>query len=67
MRYVLSCLVGITGGALLGSLVGLGVEQVVGQSGWSLTIGALGANGGAFLAALRRADGKTLWRVRGQA
>ena len=67
MRYFLSCLVGLVGGALLGSLVGLGIEQAVGQSGWSLTIGALGANGGAFWAATRRADGRPLWRVRGKA
>jgi hypothetical protein len=64
MKYFVSVMVGILAGGFAGAVVGAGVDQVTQQSGWALVIGTLGANGGAFWAALRRADGRTLWRER---
>jgi F0F1-type ATP synthase assembly protein I len=64
MKYFLSVLAGVLAGGFVGAAVGVGVDQITQQSGWSLVIGTLGANGGAFWAALRRADGRTLWRER---
>jgi hypothetical protein len=62
MKYLVSVIVGILVGGFVGALVGAGVEQVTQQSGWSLVVGTLGANSGAFWAAMRRAEGRALWR-----
>ena len=64
MKYFASVIVGMLAGGLVGAVVGAGVDQVTQQSGWSLVIGSLGANGGAYWAALRRAEGRTVWRER---
>ena len=64
MKYFVSVLVGIAAGGLVGAVFGAVVEQVTQQAGWALVIGTLGANGGAYWAAMRRADEKTLWRER---
>jgi hypothetical protein len=64
MKYLVSVIGGILLGGFVGALVGVGVEQVTQQSGWSLVVGTLGANGGAFWAAMRRAEGRALWRER---
>jgi hypothetical protein len=64
MKYFLSVMIGMVAGALVGGVVGAGVELVTHQTGWALVVGTLGANGGAFWAAMRRADGKAIWRER---
>jgi F0F1-type ATP synthase assembly protein I len=64
MRYLLSVYVALVMGALVGAVVGFGLEQAVGQAGWALVLGSLGANAGAFWAAMRRADQKAVWRSR---
>jgi hypothetical protein len=61
MRTYLSALGACLLGGLLGALLGLGIEQAAGQSGWALTIGALGANAGAYWAGARRAADKPIW------
>ena len=67
MKYLLSTYTGLLLGALAGALVGFAVQQVTNQAGWSLTLGSLGACLGAMWAAMRRADGKLLWRTRAPA
>jgi hypothetical protein len=67
MRYLLSVYAGVVFGALAGALIGFGVQQVTRQEGWVLLVAAIGANGGAFWAGLRRADGQPLWRIRSRA
>ena len=64
MKYFVSVVVGMLAGSFAGAVVGAGVDQVTQQSGWSLVAGMLGANGGAYWAALRRAEGRTVWRER---
>ena len=64
MKYLVSVMIGLLAGGLVGALVGAGVDQVTQQSGWSLVVGTLGTNGGAFWAAMRRAEGRALWRER---
>ena len=64
MKYFVSVIVGMLAGGCAGAVVGAGVDQVTQQSGWSLVVGTLGANGGAYWAAMRRAEGRTLWRER---
>lgn len=64
MQYLLSVYAGAVVGAVAGGLIGFGVQQVTGQDGWALVVAAIGANGGAFWAGLRRADGQPLWRIR---
>jgi hypothetical protein len=49
---------------LLAALIGFLVEQATGYSGWALTLGALGANVGAYWAGARRAEGKPIWPAR---
>ena len=62
MRFFVSVMMGVVAGGLLGSVLGLLVELATHQSGWSLVVGSLGANAGGFWAAMRRAEGKTIWR-----
>jgi len=64
MKYFVSVIVGMLAGGFAGALVGVAVDQLTQQSGWSLVVGTLGANGGAFWAAMRRAEGRALWRER---
>ena len=64
MRFFFSVLVGLAIGALAGALIGFLVQQVSGQQGWTLVVGSLGANVGAFWAGLRRVSGMPVWRVR---
>jgi membrane associated rhomboid family serine protease len=64
MQYAASVYVATAFGAVAGGLLGFGVQLITGQDGWVIVLGALGANAGAFLAALRRADGLPVWRVR---
>ncbi len=61
MKTYLSALGACLVGGLLGALLGFGIEQAVGLSGWALTLGALGANGGAYWAGARRAEDKPIW------
>jgi hypothetical protein len=55
-------------GALIGAVIGYGIQQAIGQDGWALLIGAAGMNAGAFWAAIRCAEDKPPWprrRVQG--
>jgi F0F1-type ATP synthase assembly protein I len=64
LKFLISAYAGLVFGAMVGALIGFAVQQAIGQSGWSLVVGALGACLGSFWAGLRRAEGKPLWRVR---
>jgi hypothetical protein len=62
--YLLSVYLGGLFGAVLGALLGFGLQQVTSQDGWALVVGSLGACLGAFSAGMRRADGLPIWRIR---
>jgi len=63
-QYVLSVYLASVFSAVVGGLLGFGIQQATGQEGWALVVGALGACAGAFWAGLRRAEGQPVWRVR---
>jgi hypothetical protein len=63
MRYLLSVTVALGLGAAVGGALGFAIQQLTGQDGWALVVGSLGANGGAFWAALRRADRAAFWQA----
>ena len=67
MEYFASVCAGLLAGALLGAGIGYLAQLPLGQAGWWLVGGSLGACLGAFWAGLRRADGELLWSRRGPA
>ncbi len=54
IRPLLITWAGIPVGALVGGLIGYGVDLVLGQQGWWLALGGLGACLGTFVAAVKQ-------------